>query len=205
MHRWLSFAALPAWLLLLSANAAAQPTPTTAAATAEVHRDPQGVKGISPFSELIKRGDNALLARDFEGAIVAYRDAISREPQNALGQYRLGEAQLLRGDLQAAAEAFNTGLRFVAPTNLALKAKLQFALADSSERQKAYDQAIAEWSAYEALSAGGNGSPGFSASASERKRAIAAWKKLRADTLAVKARIEKGLQAADEAVRKSSQ
>ncbi len=212
MLQRLPFAALVASLLLAAVRAGAEPANTGAepaaaakpARAAEVRRDPKGIKGISPFAEALKRGDSALLARDLEGAIAAYRDAISKQPENALGQYRLGEAQVLKGDLHEAESAFSAGLRFVAATNLGLKAKLLFALADLRERQKAYDDATAKWSEYEGLSAGQKDAQGFPASASERKRAIEAWKKLSNDSLAVKARIEKGMQAADEAVKKSS-
>ncbi|MEI9953740.1 MAG: tetratricopeptide repeat protein [Pseudomonadota bacterium] len=205
MLQRLSCGALLASLFMLSASAGAEPAATAKpAATPEVRRDAQGIKGISPFTEALKRGDSALLARDFEAAIAAYRDALSKEPQNALGHYRLGEVQILKGDLQAAEEAFSSGLRFVNAAGLGLKAKLQFALADLRERQKAYDQAIAQWTDYEALTIGQKAAQSFPASATERKRALEAWKKLSADSLEVKARIEKGLHSADEAMRKSS-
>ena len=211
MLQGLSRAALVASLLLAAASARAEPAagaePAAASKPArapELRRDPHGVMGISPFTEALKRGDSALLARELEAAIAAYRDAISKEPENALGQYRLGEAQLLKGDLLEAESAFSAGLRFVATANLSLKAKLLFALADLAERQKAYDGASAKWSEYEALSVGQKDAQGFPASASERKKVIEAWKKLSADSLEVKARIEKGVQAADEAVKKSS-
>src|SRR5215217_106305 len=55
-----------------------------------VRRDPKGVKGISPYVELINKGDRAYVSRDFDGAIAAYREAIQSEPQNPLGHYRAG-------------------------------------------------------------------------------------------------------------------
>ncbi|HKO49528.1 MAG TPA: hypothetical protein VJV79_17485 [Polyangiaceae bacterium] len=205
MLQRLCSAALLASLVVASPNAGAEPAASGKSALApEVRRDPRGIQGISPFSEALNRGDSALLARDFEGAIAAYRDAISRDARNALGQYRLGEAQLLKGDLHEAELSFSAGLRFVNPANPGLKAKLQFALADLRERQKAYAEASAQWTEYEAFTTEQNDAQGFPASASERKKAIEAWKQLSADSLEVKARIEKGLKAADEAVRKSS-
>ncbi|HET7545943.1 MAG TPA: hypothetical protein VFK05_39010 [Polyangiaceae bacterium] len=225
-------AALFASFLLVSAGAAAEPTtappassppPTTTAPpatsaqpakAAEVRRDPRGLKGISPFREAIGRGDSALLRRDFEGALAAYREALAQEPENAFGQYRIGEAQLLKGELHEAQAAFAAGLRAVATKDAALKAKLLFALADLAERQKAYDEAIAKWTEYETFTTpqkepqkdahGSSPSVGFVASGAERKRVVEAWKKLSADSAQVKARIEKGVQSADEAVRKSS-
>jgi tetratricopeptide (TPR) repeat protein len=187
--------------LALSVTASA--APKKAAASGGVRRDPHGVKGISPFQEAVKKGDNALVARDFDGALAAYREAISSEPENALGQYRLGETQIAKGNLPEAEAAFVAGLRFVR-ADAPLKAKLQFALADLRERQKNYDDATAKWTDYQTQTTEQKESKGFPASAMERKRVIEAWLKLSADSAEVKARIEKRLKEADESVRKSS-
>ncbi|HYQ43391.1 MAG TPA: tetratricopeptide repeat protein [Polyangiaceae bacterium] len=192
---------------------AAEPATAVKREASEVRRDPRGIKGISPFMEAIKRGDAALLARDIEAAVVAYRDALAQEPENALAYYRIAEAQILKGDLKEAETALVAGLRAVVATNASLKAKLQFALADLRERQKAYDEASARWAEYEAFTTTATtaataterkDSLGFPASGAERKKVVEAWKKLSADSADVKARIEKGMKAADEAVRKSS-
>ena len=190
--------------VLLALGASAEPAKKSAgpAASAAVRRDPKGIKGISPFSEALKKGDNALVARDFDAAITAYREAITKDPQNALGHYRVGEAQIAKGDLHEAEEAFVNGLRFVPGTDPALKAKLTFALADLRERQKAYDEATAKWTEYETLT--DEQKVGFPATATDRKKVIETWKKVSADSAEVKARIEKGVKAADEAMRKSS-
>ena len=187
----------------LALSVAAAAAPKKAAAPGGARRDPKGVKGISPFQEAVKKGDNALLARDFDGALAAYREAIASEPENALGQYRLGEVQIAKGDLAEAEAAFVAGLRFVG-ANAPLKAKLQFVLADLRERQKNYDDATAKWTDYQTQTTELKESKGFPASAGERKKVIEAWKKLSADSAEVKARIEKRLKEADDAVRKSS-
>ena len=206
MLQRLTSAALLAALLGLSASARAEPgAAPKPAASPEVRRDARGIKGISPFYEALQRGDSALLARNVEAAILAYRDALAQEPENALGQYRLGEAQILKGDLPAAEEAFSAGLRLVAATSPSLKAKLEFAWADLRERQRNYDEASAKWAEYEVYTSAQKDAQGFPASGAERKKVLDAWKKLTEASLAVKARIEKGLKAADEAVRKSSQ
>lgn len=216
MHHRLPCAALLASLLVVSAAARAEPgggsAPTAGTEPAaskparkpDVRRDANGVKGISPFTEAILRGDQAVRLHDFEGALVAYREALAKEPENALGHYRVGEVQMLKGDLREAENAFSTALRVVAAERLGLKAKLQFALADVRERQKAYDEASAQWAEYEAFTSAKKEAQGFPASGAERKKVVETWKKLSADSLAVKARIDKGTQAADEAVRKSS-
>jgi tetratricopeptide (TPR) repeat protein len=178
--------------------------PPAAAKAGAPRRDPRGVKGISPFMEALQKGDSALIARDFDGAIAAYREAIAKEPQNPLGHYRMGEAQRAKGDLHEAEEAFLSGLRFVPGTDLPLKAKLQFAIADLRERQKSYDEALAKWSEYGTTATEDKNAAAFPATAAERKKVIEAWKKISADSVEVKARIAKGVAAADEAVRKSS-
>jgi tetratricopeptide (TPR) repeat protein len=183
--------------------AASTPAPSRAAAAPGVRRDPRGVKGISPFQEALKKGDNAFVARDFDAAIAAYREAITDEPENALGHYRVGEAQLEKPDPPEAEAAFAAGLRFVG-ADAPLKAKLEFALADLSERQKAYDAAIGKWTDYQTLTTEQQESKGFPATAIERKKALEAWKKLSADAAEVKSRIDKRLQSADESMRKSS-
>jgi tetratricopeptide (TPR) repeat protein len=187
----------------LALSVAAAAAPKKASPASGVRRDPHGVKGISPFQEAVKKGDNALVARDFDGALAAYREAISSEPENALGQYRLGETQIAKGNLPEAEAAFVAGLRFVA-ADAPLKAKLQFALADLRERQKSYDEATAKWTDYQTLTTEQKESKGFPASAVERKKVIEAWKKLSADSAEVKARIEKRLKEANDSVRKSS-
>lgn len=181
----------------LPGQALAEPNPKTA-----IRRDPKGLKGISPFMDALKRGDSALLARDFDGAIAAYRAAIASEPENALGHYRVGEAQLAKGDFSEAEQAFGAGLRVVRTTDGALAAKLRFALCDLRERLKVWDGAIADWGAYESFA--NEQKVGFPSTASARKKAISAWQQLSRDSAEVKARIEKGVNAADEAVRKSS-
>jgi tetratricopeptide (TPR) repeat protein len=199
----LSAAALLGSLLALSASAAAEPDPKPAAGL-NLRRDARGTKGISPFMAAVRRGDAAALAHDFDAALAAYRDALAKEPENALAYYRIGEAQILKGDLHEAETALDAGLHLVAADKRSLKNKLQFALADLRERQKAYAEASAKWTEYEAFTTVQKDARGFPASAAERIRVLQAREKLSADSAEVKARIDKGLQAADEAVKKSS-
>jgi tetratricopeptide (TPR) repeat protein len=166
-------------------------------------RDPKGIKGISPFWEALKKGDSSFIARDFDGAIAAYRDAITAEPQNALGHYRASEAQIAKGDLKEAEAAILAGLRFVGNDSM-LKAKLEFSLADLRERQKDYDDASSKWTDYESFTTAQADAKGFPATGTERKKVIETWKKVSADAADVKARIDKRVKEADEAMRKSS-
>jgi tetratricopeptide (TPR) repeat protein len=190
-------------VLLVASTALADNPAVKKESSDGVRRDPKGVKGISPFWEAVKKGDAAFVARDFDGAIAAYRDAITADPRNALGQYRLGEAQIGKGDLKEADAAFVSGLDFVGTDSL-LKAKLQFALADLRERQKSYDEATQKWTDYETFTTATPDAKGYPASATERKKVVETWKKVSADSAEVKARIDKRLKEADDAVRKSS-
>lgn len=168
-----------------------------------VKRDPKGIKGVSPHTELIAKGDRAYVARDFDGAIAAYREAIQKEPQNALGHYRVGSAQLAKGDQKEAEAAWVAGLRFVGKDGT-LKAKLIFVLADLRERQKNNDEAIGRWKEYSATSAAEKEAVTYPATASERVTRNEAWKKNVADSAEVKVRIDKRLKEADAAARKSA-
>ena len=168
-----------------------------------VKRDPKGIKGISPFLELISKGDRAYVARDFDGAIAAYREAIQKEPQNALGHYRVGAAQLAKGDQKEAEAAWVAGMRFVGKDGT-LKAKLIFVLADLRERQKNNDEAIARWKEYSKNSEDEKEAITYPATATERVSRNGAWKKNVADSAEVKVRIDKRLKEADAASRKSA-
>jgi tetratricopeptide (TPR) repeat protein len=190
---------------LANAQGGKAPAPAAAAAPAKggVRKDPKGVKGISPFWESLKKGDDLYVARDFDGAIAAYREAIAKEPQNALGHYRMGEAQLAKADLQEAEASWVAALRFVGG-DLALKAKILFVLADLRERQKSHDDAKERWTAYEQLAQKNPGVKTYPASAGDRKKRIDVWKKLLEDYSAVRKRIEQRLREADEKAKKSA-
>jgi tetratricopeptide (TPR) repeat protein len=168
-------------------------------------RDDAGIKGISPFWETLKKGDNAYVARDFDGAISAYREAIQKQPQNPMGHYRIGEAHLAKGDEKEAEAAFVAGLRYTGKDH-SLRTKLLFVLADLRERQKAYDEATDGWAKYEAAAREAQQkAKTFPGTAVERKKRITEWKKLLDDYGAVKDRIAKRLSEADDKARKSAQ
>jgi tetratricopeptide (TPR) repeat protein len=194
------FWVLPLVSLALSVPAAAEEKGKSAdpapAAAAGPRKDPQGVKGVSPFWENLKKGDDLYVARDFDGAIAAFKDAIAKEPQNPLGHYRIGEAHLAKNDTQEAETAWVAALRFVGGDHV-LKAKILFVLADLRERQKAYDDATDRWNAYAQFAQQQPAAKAFPKSAEDRKGKIAAWTKLVSEYAAVKKRIETRLNEAD--------
>jgi tetratricopeptide (TPR) repeat protein len=176
--------------------------PTPPAEGGEVRKDPKGIKGISPFWEFVNKGDAAFIARDFDAAISIYREAIGAEPQNPLGHYRLGEAELAKGNPAEAEQSWDTGLRF-AGEDQRIRAKLLFLMADLRERQKAFDEATARWEQYEKVAQQEPGAKAFPETAAERKKRIAEWKKLSEDSAAVKLRIDARLKEAEAAARKN--
>ncbi|HWA78438.1 MAG TPA: tetratricopeptide repeat protein [Polyangiaceae bacterium] len=198
------------FLSALASSAVAEGPDKPAATTAStgitangIRRDPKGVQGVSPTWEAIGKGDGAVLARDYDAAIAAYRDAISKSPQNPLGFYRVAEAQKLKGDLKEAETAYNSALRVVG-TDATMKAKILFCLADLSERQKDLDQALQRWTAYEAFVKSAEKAKTYPASAAERKKRIQEWKQISTDAAAVKQRIEKRMQEVEATTRKNA-
>jgi tetratricopeptide (TPR) repeat protein len=172
-------------------------------AAGEKRHDPNGVKGISPFWVALASGDHAYIARDFDCAISDYRDAIAKAPRNALGHYRMGEAQLAKGDMNEAQNDWQSALRFVG-NDFVLKAKILFVLADLKERQRDFDGAIAGWNLYLTLCKEHPEAKGFPASAEDRIKVITQWKKLVVEYGAVKERIAKRLKEAEEKAKKNA-
>jgi tetratricopeptide (TPR) repeat protein len=187
-----------------SGVAPAAPAPAKAATGESVRRDPKGIKGISPFWEAIKKGDDALAARDAEGAIAAYQEAIKADPHNGMGQYRIGEVELSRGKMKEAEEAWQAALRF-AGENAVLKAKILFVLADAKERQRAFEEETNGWNAYEAHLKAQPAAKGYPASAADRKKRITEWKQLVTDYAPVKERIKTRLAEAEKQSAASAQ
>ncbi len=191
-----------ACLALPSVAQAQQPTKGAKSAT-EVRRDPQGIKGISPFWELLKKGDDQYVARDFDGAIAKYREAIVKEPQNAMGHYRIGEAHRAKDDLKEAEAAWVAALRYVG-ADKQLKAKILFVLADLRERQKSYEDATDRWNAYLEFAKQNTDTKTYPASAEERKKRIATWQQLLVQYGEVRKRIEQRLKEADAKAKASA-
>ncbi|HET9932187.1 MAG TPA: tetratricopeptide repeat protein [Polyangiaceae bacterium] len=197
---------LAALLVTVSASAEEPAKPESKEATTDsadgVRRDPKGVQGVSPMWEAIGKGDSAVLARDYEAAVAAYREAITKNPQNALAHYRMGEAELLKGDLKEAQAAYEAALRF-AGKDKGLTAKALFRLADLNERAKNWDQALARWNAYSEFAKTAESVKTFPATAEERRKRVTEWKQIQSDSAAVKERIEKRAKEAEETAKKA--
>ncbi len=102
----------------------------------------------SKYKDACKDGSSKYAARDFPGAIAAFQKAIEIDPNNALGHYLLGEAQLAAGSLVEAEAAWNRASLAAGEKDPALRARVLFVIADLKERQKKWDEAKAAWQVY---------------------------------------------------------
>jgi TolA-binding protein len=207
--------ALVIWGVLASSSWCLAQTPASAAAPTATGEPavpappirpatPAAAAGPNPYSALVQKGDSAYVARDFDTAIAAYREELQKNPSGAGAHFRLGQAQLAKGNSTEAEASWQTALRF-AGQDETLKSKLLFALAELKEREKAYDDAIARWKTYqEHAQAQPNAKGIHPATAAERLKRLEEWKANSEASAAVKARIQKRLQEVDEALRKSS-
>lgn len=161
-----------------------------------VRRDPKGVKGISPFWEAIKKGDDALAARDVDGAKTQYQEAIKSQPQHPMGHYRLGEVELTKGNFKGAEESWQSALRFVGQDGT-MKGKVLFVLADVKERQRSLEEAKNGWNAYEGHSKAATQAKTYPETPPDRVKRIDEWKKLETDYASVKERIALRLAEAE--------
>jgi tetratricopeptide (TPR) repeat protein len=171
---------------LVSATAYAEDAPAKEKKDADKDK-PKAAKK-SAFNESVEKGHKLVIARDFPGAVAAYREAIGAEAQNAYGHYYLGEAQLLKGDLAEAEASWQAALRFAKDEEL--KAKLLLVAADLKERQGKLDEAKGSWTDYGKFVAEHPKSKGHPAVPGERQKVIDTHNDLAKKYGEVKARIK---------------
>jgi len=141
------------------------------------------------YREACKDGNTKYAARDFVAAIAAYQKAIELDPNNALGHYFLGEAQLASGNLIEAEAAWNRASLAASDKEPALRARILFVLADLKERQKKWDEARAAWQVYLDWATKFPNAGAFPGSAQSRQQAIDGMKKQDAAYAVVRQRI----------------
>ena len=186
MRQGLALATLFTAALVLgdfSANA----EPPKAAGKKEIRRDPENKRGISPYMELVVKGETAYVARDVTGAATAFQDAIKLDATKSLAFYRLGEVEREQGKLEDAEKTFELGLAKKGSDDT--KAKLLFVLADLQERLHRWQAAKDAWGAYLAHLEKNPKAKGFAASANERLKQIERRMKDEVDYGAVRERI----------------
>jgi hypothetical protein len=177
----------------------------------EIRRDPENRRGISPYMELVNKGEAAFVARDIPGAVSTFQEAIKLKPDEMLAFYRLGEAEQESGKLDDADKAWEAALskrctqgcdNRNTPDNL--KAKVMFAIAFLRERQQKWPAAKDAWQSYAAFLQGNAKVHGYPATAADRIKMIDRRVQLEADYGKVKERIaqriaEKEKEAAENA------
>jgi predicted Zn-dependent protease len=165
-----------------------------------VRRDPNGVTGVSPSMEAVLKGNGAYAARDFAKAAESYQDAISKDPNDPLGHYMLGETHLAAGKLDEADRSWQNALR-AAGAKDAMHAKILFVIADLRERQGRWDEAETAWKDYATFVGAHTKANGYAATATERLKMIATHKELAVSAGKVKERIQ---QRIDESKQKET-
>jgi tetratricopeptide (TPR) repeat protein len=168
----------------------------------EIRRDPDNKKGISPYMELVVKGQSTFIARDIPGAISVFQEAIKLDPEQMLAFYRLGEAEQEAGKLDDADKAWEAALSKKGHDDL--KGKVLFNIAGLRERQQKWQAAKDAWQSYTAFLQGNPKVLGFPATAADRIKQIDRRVQLEADYGKVKERIaqriaEKEKEAAENA------
>jgi len=187
-----------------SGNAAASASsPTAATPQNGTRRDPANRTGISPSWEAIKRGDDAYVARNLEGAIHEYQAAIEAQQQNPVAHYRLACALVAKGDLKLAQESLDSALRF-SQSDAQTAVKVLFVTADLKERQHDYPAAIAAWKVYSAFIAAHPGIKAFAHSSESRQTKLTEYSKLTEQSAKVKQRIEERQQLMESDAEKNA-
>jgi tetratricopeptide (TPR) repeat protein len=166
-----------------------------------VRRDPAGIKGISPYHEMLAKGRKLFQNKDYDGAIASFQEAVKLDAKNAYAYVLIAEVQLSKGDVDAAKQTL-TDARDKEGAELA-KAKLRFLAADTSERaipgipSKPTVEALAPlvdlakqtWDAYAAFVAEHTKAPDYRASSTERKKRLDGRVELEKAFVPVKQRI----------------
>lgn len=133
----LALAAAPA----LAAAQARQTAPAAADATPA---------GTPPYAMATANGVRLLLARDFDGALGAFRQAVQISGSDPTAFYYMGETQRVRGNLVDALEMFRTTARLAsAAGDLRMQARGLQGVADTLERMEGKrNEAGTAWTEY---------------------------------------------------------
>ena len=197
---------LMVFVLLLGAGLAAAQTSggtgttggggtTATAAPAEPATPPApalepGMSTNTPAAWLaIQRGHRAFLARDFDTALAAYREAAMATPPVPIAHYFIGAAQHAKGQLDEALESFRTVARLAGDSDPALKAKALMNIAWILEEKQDLAGAREAWLEYRTWCTTHASIAGFPQTADERVAAIEKIQQLDQAYAAVRQRI----------------
>jgi tetratricopeptide (TPR) repeat protein len=179
-------------MLLVASSAFADPPAAPTASAAATKIDPKA-KGGSPYNPKIVKGQTAYAAKDYQGAIAAFKDAIAADANDALAFYFLGEAQLAAGSMAEADSSYAKALSLVGAKD-DLHAKVLFVIADLRERQGKWPDAKKAWDDYTQFLSAHPTAKGYATTATERNKVIDTHVDLEAKYSEVKKRIEQRLK-----------
>jgi len=198
------------------ATASAASPSKTKAPPAEVAKDPENKRGISPLWEKIVQGDTAALSHDYPTAMTYYQAALASDPKNPIAHLRLAEVALKQNKLELVPDFLESATRF-AGSNLHARAQAAFLTAQMHEQLDAVDDAIAAWAKYKALAVEVNAAAEkkpsaavpaparvFLTTADRHTEALQKRKELLVAYAGVRERIEKNVAAADQATGASA-
>ena len=133
-------------LATLPTLAAAQDAPSPPSAT------PPSMTphGTTPYATQCANGLRLLLARDFDGALGAFRAAVQLSGSDPRAVYYMGETQRVRGELTEALEMFRTAARLAGASNdAAMQARGLQGAAEALERSEGRrNDARTAWAEY---------------------------------------------------------
>ncbi len=149
-----------------------------------VPKDPDNIKGISPYEEQLAEGRRLASTQNWAAAAAAFEKAIGMNPDDARGYLLLAQSKR-DGDVMPTVE---TGRTKKAPEHV--EAKLMFVRAELLERKASltpttgtgdlgdmlktvWDQSVEAWKSYAAFVTTHTRAPDYKATAEARQKAIA--------------------------------
>jgi tetratricopeptide (TPR) repeat protein len=181
--------ARPAMSASVGFSTSAGVTAPAGSAGLSTRADARPKAGAGPSAAAIAKGHAAYTARDYPGAIQAYKEAIAQDGSDPASYYFLGEAQIAGGSTAEADASFAAGLRNVGNKD-DVRGKLLFVVADLRERQGKWPEAKKAWEDYAQFLSTHPGVKGYQATATERVKVVDAHVDLDTKYAPVRQRIE---------------
>jgi tetratricopeptide (TPR) repeat protein len=150
-----------------------------------VPKDPENVRGISPYEEVLARGKARAKEQDWSGAAAAFDEAVAMKPDEARGYLLLAQAKrdgdvigiVEKGRTKKGSEATEARLLFVRAELLERKASLTPVLATGTDLgellKTVWDTSKQAWTTYTAYVSTNPRAPDYRESAEARRKAIA--------------------------------
>jgi len=150
-----------------------------------VPKDPENVRGISPYEEMLAKGKARAKDKDWAGAAAAFEEAVAANPDEARGYLLLAQAKrdadviaiVEKGRTKKGSEATEARLLFVRAELLERKASLTPVNATGADfgdmLKTVWDTSKQAWTTYTAYVSTNPRAPDYRGSAEARRKAIA--------------------------------